>query len=262
MIEAEPSKRLTIDKELFSVAFIRVLASGKAPSPTIVGSATGFFYEEQGRTYLVTNRHVVIKEDTNFYPDTILLTVHTSSADIYACRDVPIPLYDSKTKPVWLEHPKSGDKVDVVALDFTKHRLPSDVIVPWKSDRLLRSDMVLKAGQELSVIGYPLGFYDSVFNLPIVRDGALASAYPVPFRGQPFFLIDANLHPGTSGGPVVTKSSGIRHTKSGGMMLGPDQVSLLGVNAGEYNQDGISLGLHQVWYANIIEDIIKNPKSP
>jgi len=262
MVDAQPSNKLTIDKELFSVAFIRMLASGKAPSPTVVGSATGFFYEEGGRMYLVTNRHVVIKEDSDFYPDTVLLTVHTSRADIYACRDVPIPLYDSNTKPVWLEHPKSGNKVDVVALDFTEHQLPDDVIAPWKSDRLLKPDVVLRTGEELSVIGYPHGFYDSVFNLPIVRNASLASAYPIPFEGQPFFLIDANLHPGTSGGPVVTKSSGIRHMKTGGMALGPDQASLLGVNAGEYVVNGVSLGLHQVWYAEIVEDITRNPKSP
>jgi S1-C subfamily serine protease len=260
VVDDDESKWVAIDAELFSVALIRVLASGKAPSPTVVGSATGFFYEDQGRTYLVTNRHVVIKEDANIYPDTIQLIVHTSREDIYACRDVPIPLYDGKTKPVWLEHPKSRSKVDVVALDFTQHRKESDVIVPWRSDKLLKPGIVLKAGEKLSVIGYPLGFYDTVFNLPVVRDAAIASAYPMPFRGRPFFLIDANLHPGTSGGPVVTKSSGIRHTKAGGTEIGPVQVSLLGVNAGEYIQDGVSLGLHQVWYAKIIEEIISGTK--
>lgn len=245
-----------ISKELFSVAFIRMLVSGKASMPTAVGSATGFFYEVANKTYLITNRHVVIKEDLDFYPDTILLTIHTSLDDIYACRDLPILLYNDKSKPMWLEHPRLGNKIDVIALDFTRQLQQKDVIRPWKSDRMLKPDVNLIAGEELSVIGYPHGFYDSVFNLPIIRNAALASAYPVPFGGQPFFLIDANLHPGTSGGPVITKSSGIQHTKQGGMMVGPIQSSLIGVNAGEYIVNGVSLGLHQVWYAKLINEIL------
>ena len=54
---------------------------------------------------------------------------------------------------------------------------------------------------------YPLGqYYDDVFNLQVVRNGTVASAYPMRFRGQPYFLIDARLHEGTSGSPVNSSS--------------------------------------------------------
>jgi S1-C subfamily serine protease len=36
--------------------------------PTRVGTATGFFFENSGRLYLVTNRHVVRQDDQHLFP--------------------------------------------------------------------------------------------------------------------------------------------------------------------------------------------------
>jgi len=100
-------------------------------------------------------------------------------------------------------------------------------------------------------------FYDSKHYLPIVRSGTLATTYDTVFRGQPVFLIDANLHPRTSGSPVVLPRSTIQTAVSGEVRMGHFPPYLLGVNSGEYHVEGISLGLNTVWYARLILDIVR-----
>ena len=73
----------------------------------------------------------------------------------------------------------------------------------------------LGIGEPVVIIGYPLGFFDDIHNLPIARQGSIASVYPIPFQGKPFFLVDANLHAGTSGSPVITRPTGARLTGQG-----------------------------------------------
>ncbi len=38
-----------------------------------IGVASGFFYTLADRLYLITNRHVVIKEDDDYFPDELQL---------------------------------------------------------------------------------------------------------------------------------------------------------------------------------------------
>ena len=46
----------------------------------------------------------------------------------------------------------------------------------------------LSIGQDVFVVGYPLGlWYDELHNLPIVRHGIISSAYPIPIQWKPIF---------------------------------------------------------------------------
>jgi hypothetical protein len=53
------------------------------------------------------------------------------------------------------------------------------------------------------VIGYPNGYYDEVNLFPIVKSGIVASMWGRNFKGEPCFLIDSRLFPGSSGSLVV-----------------------------------------------------------
>ena len=55
------------------------------------------------------------------------------------------------------------------------------------------------------MMGYPLGqYYDKENNLPVMR--MVWSQVCIQFLSrQPLFLVDARLHKGTSGSPVLTK---------------------------------------------------------
>jgi S1-C subfamily serine protease len=105
---------------------------------------------------------------------------------------------------------------------------------------------------DLAIIGYPLGFYDEANNLPVHRRASSASSYGVEFNGKPYFLVDANLHPGTSGSPVVNT----HHTlfRRGGC---GESYSLFGMHSAQFAVGGNPLGLNIVWYANLLPEIAR-----
>ena len=78
----------------------------------------------------------------------------------------------------------------------------------------------------------------------------MASCYGVCFGGLPYFLVDAHLHPGTSGSPVVSS----HHTlfREQGHREG---YALFGIHSAERVIDEEPLGLNVVWYAHLLLDI-------
>lgn len=66
----------------------------------------------------------------------------------------------------------------------------------------------LTALEEIVMIGYPKGLWDSKNNLPLLRKGITASHPSYDFNGKPEFLIDAACFPGSSGSPVYLYNTG------------------------------------------------------
>jgi hypothetical protein len=77
----------------------------------------------------------------------------------------------------------------------------------------------LAAMEEVTFIGYPSGLYDEHNLSPIIRRGITATPPWNDFRGQPAFLIDAGVFPGSSGSPVFIMNQGAYATR-GGLVLG------------------------------------------
>jgi len=219
---------MPISELVATVAHVRCFKQGQQ-----LGAASGFFYTHTDKLYFVTNRHVVIKEEDNFHPDELRLKLHTDPNDIQKNADFSVPLYSGDGKPLWLEHPIGRKEVDVVALPLDKGRIASRFFVKASSNSdHIPSDVDIAIGEDVLVIGYPLGFHDAMHNLPIVRNAVMASVYPVPFQGKPFILIDARLHSGTSGSPVLTKATSIiRHTDGSTAMLNRAVSFLVGVHS-------------------------------
>jgi S1-C subfamily serine protease len=222
-----------------------------------IATATGFFYDIDGKQlFLVTNRHVVIQEpeagktEPKVYPDHLVLRLHTSDNDLTKSEDVSVPLYANGQR-LWREIDPS---IDVVAVEITKIVTSKYYLGTFSKENLLPSDVPLSLGDPLVVIGYPLGLSDQMFNLPIAREGTVASVFPVPFQGKRLFLVDAKLHPGTSGSPVITRPSQWFFKNGRAMYNATEPVSyLVGINSGELG----SLNLNGVWFANIILDLTK-----
>jgi S1-C subfamily serine protease len=242
-----------INTHLALVVFIRIVVTGKAPKPSFVGSATGFVFEHNEKRFLVTNRHVVVKEEEEFYPDQLLVRIHSSQDTVEMTREVALQLYDGNGHPVWLEHHDKA--IDLAALEIGGLLKDTDMVTCWKSKNLVPQDYRVEVGVPVFIIGYPLGFFDQSHYLPPVRSGFLATTYGLDFNGLPICLIDANLHPGTSGSPVLIVSDE-DHTPS--VSIQSDLPSfLLGVNAGTYSVSGVSLGLNTVWYSKLLMDIFR-----
>jgi hypothetical protein len=89
--------------------------------------------------------------------------------------------------------------------------------------RTISSDMIpnqnqideLAALEQVTFIGYPSGLYDSYNKTSIIRQGITATPIWNNFKGEPIFLIDAGVFPGSSGSPVFIYNQGSYPTKDG-----------------------------------------------
>ncbi|NLX38119.1 MAG: hypothetical protein GXY73_01195 [Methanothrix sp.] len=270
------------DKEIFAVAPVTCICRDLKSREYPIGNATGFFYSYDGQIYFITNRHVVIDEEVGYYPERLNLKLHKDRKDLTKNRPYKICLYDDdkndEKKPLWLEHPQNRDRnidlIDLVALPIEKNTIGEFYIEPFQNDKDLlpeTEDLILSGVHgkiegysiwvPLQVMGYPEGHYDRAHNLPIIRSATLASVINVPFDRKPKCIIDAQLHKGTSGSPVIVRPGyyydqhGYPH---GNFPSGKDTNKyLLGVHSGEFDQQHPELGLHNVWFARLIRDIIK-----
>lgn len=218
-------------------------------------SATGFYFERDGRLFLVSNRHVVLDEPTEHRPDRLEIEVHTDPQNMTATTKVSILLY-AAGKAVWREAADTGGPIDVAVMALDPAALPAAASIrPFRPEHLVRCLDDVRVGAPLLIPGYPLGFHDTLHRLPVVRQACVASAFGVRFQGQGCFLTDSRTHRGSSGAPVVTAPA-----------PGDDAngFRLLGVHASRLdmrNRDQVadeSLGLNSAWYADVLM-VLTNP---
>lgn len=70
--------------------------------------------------------------------------------------------------------------------------------------------------------------FDEQHYLPIVRRGHIATSADLDFNGEPVFLIDASVFPGSSGSPVFTVGDSL--------IGGTPSLKLLGLISAVYTQ--------------------------
>ncbi|RYF65277.1 MAG: serine protease, partial [Comamonadaceae bacterium] len=144
--------------------------------------ASGFLFERDGRLFLVTNRHVLLDPPANHHPDRIEIVLHTDAVDLTRTGVLSAPLY-RQGKSRWKQGEDSGGAIDVAALELDRASLPPGAVLrPFTLDHLQDSLDEIGIGQPLLVVGFPLGFYDTVHNLPVARQAAVASAFGVRFQ--------------------------------------------------------------------------------
>lgn len=214
---------------------------------------------------------IIIDEDGGYHPDTLRLRLHTDPQNVRLNNSLTISLYDEDGEPRWLEHPSGGEDVDVIALPLNAQNVRDNYLVKAVGpDVHVPEDREISVGEPLQVIGYPLGFYDKINNLPILRDASMASAYPVPFEGRPHVLIDAELHDGISGGLVMTEPSTLLPKTDGSTSFMNKPVThFVGIFSAEIgivtDEEGEEsdeeeikdLRLGVVWFAELIPQIIQ-----
>ncbi|WP_299785540.1 trypsin-like peptidase domain-containing protein [Ramlibacter sp.] len=215
-------------------------------------AATGFFFERGERLFLVTGRHVLIDVPTAHRPDRVEITVHTDAVDLTRSAVVSLWLYRDG-KSAWRQAEDSGGEIDVAAIELPRDTLPEGIVL--RAFTLAHLESALEEvgiGTAALVVGFPLGFYDTLHNLPVARQASVASAFGVRFQGQGYFLTDARMHRGASGAPVVLQHPG------GDPVL---PWKLLGIHSARLDmrtrEQGVdeSLGLNCAWYADILRTL-------
>lgn len=211
--------------------------------------ATGFFFEREGRLFLVTSRHVVFDEPTKHFPNRIELELHSDASNLARSISISVLLYRDG-KSVWRQGKDDGGEIDVAVIELDRKAFPAGVeMACFTPAHLQRSLDEVEVGSPVLVVGFPLGFHDVLHHLPVVRQAAIASSFGLRFQGQGYFLTDARTHRGTSGAPVVLRS------EEAGKPL---PWKLLGVHSSRMDMSSRdlqldeSLGLNCAWYADIL----------
>lgn len=215
-------------------------------------NATGFFFEREGRLFLVTNRHVALDEPSEHRPDRVEINLHTDPANVAMTVQFSIPLYINGA-PVWREYSDAAGRVDVIAIELERTALPATrLLQPFTPGHLVANLDDVEVGARVVVVGFPLGFHDTVHHLAVARQAVVASSFGIRFQGLGYFLTDARMHRGTSGAPVVARSP------DSGSGRGTLNWTLLGVHAARLDVDNRDaeqderLNLNCAWYADAI----------
>jgi S1-C subfamily serine protease len=230
-----------MDEALFGVT--RVLTFAGA---TTLTSASGFFFERDDRLFLVTSRHVLFDGPSEHAPDRIEIELHTDARDLTQVSTFSILLHRGGLS-IWREAHDSGGEVDVATIELERSEMPPDAVLrPFGPAHLAADFEFFAVGDRLAIPGFPLGFFDTVHHLPVVRQASIASSFGIRFQGQGYFLTDARMHRGSSGSPVLgTGGDGNRRC-------------LLGVHSSRMDmatRDAVldeSLGLNCAWYADVL----------
>lgn len=230
--------------------------------------------------YLVTNRHVAFPKvrkdghEVEVIPNAFSFGLRRMDGDAVDWETV------SYNKQEFLErariHPKSDVDVCVVRITDTL----TDYVVnsgnqylqPYaisKENFAGENKIDVEVADDVIVVGYPLGYYDDVNLFPIVKAGIIASRWGAPFKGEPYFHIDAKLFPGSSGSIVLSKPKDFVVVEGRQFTAPEKQFAFLGIYSGQVEAslepirlEGMTiiprqpLDLGIVWYANLVEEII------
>lgn len=219
-----------------------------------LASASGFFFRSAARLFLVTNRHVFVDVPSGHYPDRVEIELHTDARDLTGYAVFSIPLYGNGLG-LWRQATDSAGAVDVAMIEIEVDRLPGPAVLhPFDASHLEAAGESITVGDALTVLGYPLGFHDTVHHLAVARSAAIASGYGVRFQRQGYFLTDARTHSGSSGSPVLRRR---RNAAPGDDS--PRSWQLLGIHSTRMDmrtRDRVadeSLGLNCAWYADVLK---------
>lgn len=277
------------DRLKFSTTLINTVWS------KVRSTASGFFFAEydcnQGvvawgtqswrecqEVWLVTNRHVLVNDD-----DELAKMVEFSVRQETAKGFTRLPISISKTG---LENRckfHREDKVDVAIIqihDLLKNHDQSGndrgqyVHLETVRESMLPSQIgiMVGAGDEIRIVGFPRGFYDKENDFPIVKSGVIASRWGDFYRDAPCFLIDAKLFPGSSGSLVISKPT-VELFKNGQLYVsqsGLKEYAFLGVFSANlallkpattasalfYAKNYLDIGT--VWYNHVVPEIVSD----
>ena len=215
-------------------------------------NASAFFFQRDERLFLVTSRHVMFDKPSKHFPDRIEVELHTDAQLMANSTGFSIPLYRDG-KSIWRVGSDTAGEIDVAVIEIERSALPKTAVYrAFTPKHLIGKLDQVEIGSSLLVVGFPLGFHDTMHHMPVVRHAVIASSFGMRFQGQGYFLTDARTHRGSSGAPVVMRVTEGEMAKDElpWMLLGVHS-SRLDVGSRDLKLDE-ALGLNCAWYADIL----------
>ncbi|MDI6894824.1 MAG: serine protease [Bacillota bacterium] len=199
-----------------------VLLNGDEP----VSLGTGFYWAVESKLlFLVTNYHVLTgcapTDNKPHKGDSITIQLHNSGTEPKNAVTIRVPLYTGSGKPVFLTSP-SYPEADLAVIPLPpKLCANARVSRVWCLDKeWTQNSLKVRPASEITLVGYPYGFYDSVNMLPIYKTGNVATEPDFDFLGKPVFLVDVSAFPGMSGSPVFAIAYGVYEAEDGSTTVG------------------------------------------
>lgn len=197
-------------------------------------SGTGFFFNyklEEYKTipFIVTNKHVVKGMTTGIFRFT---KVDTKGNPVYKDHfQIQIEQFEQKC----IFHPDESVDLCIFPLAWIVNIAAAQGILLFH--KVFEESLIptvehvknLDAVEDILMIGYPNGLWDSVNNMPLVRKGITATDIKFDYEGRKEFIIDAACFPGSSGSPVLICDVGGYRDKQGNLNWGCSRVFLLGI---------------------------------
>jgi S1-C subfamily serine protease len=215
-------------------------------------NASSFFFERDGRLFLVTSRHVMSDASSKHFPNRIEIELHVDPDNMAKSIGFSIPLYRDG-RSLWRQGLDSAGEIDVAVIELERAALPETAVYrAFTPAHLPDPGNQVEVGSSLLVVGFPLGFHDTLHHMPVVRQAVIASSFGLRFQGEGYFLTDARTHRGTSGAPVVLRAPDGQPPKSDlpWILLGVHSARL-DVGTRDLKLDE-ALGLNCAWYADIL----------
>jgi hypothetical protein len=196
-----------------------------------VSTGTGFLFNFNNTKQvpvIITNRHVVEGSARGTFQLTRANT--DGSPSIGKFENIVINDFEKN----WILHP--NPRVDLCIMPIAPlfhearkknvsffYRQADETILP--NQKLLND---ITALEEILMVGYPVGLWDSINNMPIFRKGITATHPNLNYEGKDEFLIDVACYPGSSGSPVFLCNLGNYTDRQGNTVIGT-RIALLGI---------------------------------
>lgn len=201
-----------------------------------ISTGTGFFLslkeDKENNIFvpvIVTNKHVVQNAKRGKFRFSICDNKGNQLNGEYY--DLCLEDFESK----WIMHPEND--VDLCVLPIANiHREIQKIDKELFYTMLSRKEIPSKSEMEsefswiedITVVGYPDGIWDSYNNLPIIRRGITATPMQMDFENKAQFLIDAAIYGGSSGSPVFVYNQGT-YSKPDGSVYPGTRLKLIGI---------------------------------
>lgn len=209
-------KNIINNKKIISERMIRnTVRILSYENDNMVGSGTGFvFHYEIKKKFqfpvLVTNKHVIsATRKSRFVLDYVY---GKNKNEDMTGTEIVVNQND------WIMHPNDDIDLCVVPIgsilnDMYKYGDEINISTVGISSLPIELDYKnFSAMEDIIIIGYPNGIWDKINNLPIVRKGITATPLENNYNGDPKFLVDAAVFPGSSGSPVYIFNEGDFYT--------------------------------------------------
>ena len=215
--------------EKLAYSTIRIVCTTKNG---VISTGTGYFFDfcrnEQNTSHipaLVTNKHVIQNAEKGE-----LIFSTQKGGEILEGQHFKITVNEFSN---WIPHP--ADSVDLCILPILPiiekiketGQLPFYIsvgfdLIPTENELNELTNM-----EDIVMIGYPNGIWDSYNNQPVFRRGITATHPAKDYEKRAEFMIDASCFPGSSGSPVYLLNQGGYPTKNG-QVIGKGRIKLLG----------------------------------